>query len=205
MAEQRFKEPLLIYENGNEKKVKTRTWSISDEAVAKEGEGIEYMGELGTHPVLEIWKHYYHSSKNGTEIFVSNLGYVMEMSKETFEEAFGLKLSEFKEGQGFFEYRNLTKEQKDLIKKCNFVPATKEESGLQIWLYAEPIGFRYGQIHRMVAERFLERPAEEAENGWVVHHIDNNSYNNSVTNLIYLKNTEEHGAFSKRIHRPSYR
>jgi len=202
MARQTFREPMLrIYENGNEKIIKIRNWTISDEFSTDSTVG-ENMGELGRYPIVEAWKHYSSYSKG--EIFVSNLGYVAEMSIETFEEVFGKKLSEFGEGRGFFEFRDLTKEQKDIIRKSNFVPKNKENSGLQIWLYVEQLGFTRGQIHRMVAEMFLEHPIGESKNGWVVHHIDNNSYNNSVTNLIYLKKVEEHSAFSRQLHRPSF-
>ena len=38
-------------------------------------------------------------------------------------------------------------------------------------------------VYKMVAEVFLEKPSSE---GYVVHHITNNGYDNSVGNLIYL-------------------
>lgn len=50
----------------------------------------------------------------------------------------------------------------------------------------------------MVAEKFLKTPKGK---GYVVHHIDNNSYNNNVTNLIYLM-AETHQGSPHRIFHP---
>lgn len=46
-------------------------------------------------------------------------------------------------------------------------------------------------VHHLVAECWLEKPADENIDELVVHHIDNNHYNNKACNLKYMT-IEEH-------------
>ena len=48
----------------------------------------------------------------------------------------------------------------------------------------------FGNVYRLVAETWLERPTNKDKN--IVHHIDNNGYNNSAENLIWVDKIE-HG------------
>ena len=90
---------------------------------------------------------------------------------------------------------NLTKSQFLSYVKPSFllqVPTNKKNSGCKIWLQIDGL-----DVHVMVAEKFLDKP----EGAWGVHHIDNNSYNNSVTNLVWVTR----GQHNRRIHPMSYR
>ena len=102
------------------------------------------------------------------------------MTKTEFENAFGKQFEKFKDGADYLIYRKLSSSQKDLIKKKQAELKNWKNSGLEVLLYVESQQIK-NRIHRMIAERFLKN--EEGD----VHHIDNNSYNNSVTNLIYIE------------------
>jgi len=48
----------------------------------------------------------------------------------------------------------------------------------------------FGNVYRLVADTWLERPTNKDKN--IVHHIDNDGYNNRTENLIWVDNAE-HG------------
>lgn len=187
MIEQVFTPALTIMRNGNLQQIQRRTWAIAEESSNYTAQATlfasEDMGLLGVQQIEEVWKFYEAVNKTKSGIYVSNLGYVMEMDDKRAQEVFGDTFrDDFEKGVVF---RKLNKEQKQCIKECNFVPANNESSGFQIDLYVKQLGTGC-KVYRMVAEKFLSRPEGESE----VHHIDNNSYNNSVTNLIWLSKDE---------------
>ena len=104
-------------------------------------------------------------------------------------EKVSVKSREWQMGENFV---CLNETEKGLITRCNRVPTNKKNSGCKIWLQIDGL-----DVHVMVAEKFLDKP----EGAWGVHHIDNNSYNNSVTNLVWVTR----GQHNRRIHPMSYR
>lgn len=197
MVEQLFTPALRIMKNGKLHQIQSRRWIVSEESsdytVQFAQPVSENMGVLGVQQIEEIWKFY--AAINGTDsgIYISNLGYVMEVNDKEVQELFGDAFVKSPESGVIF--RTLNDKQKQCIRECNFIPENNRTSGYQIDLYVKQLGVSY-KIYRMVAEKFLDKP--KGKN--IVHHIDNNSYNNSVTNLIWL-NEEEH---RQRIHPMSY-
>lgn len=194
---QEFCPAFKVFSDGKEWEVQARIWKFSysnDEKLynakhshwlaSSEGGVVQEKAnfpEMGAHQIEEIWKHYKDT------IWVSNYGYVANIPVKEAEEAFGAhRLEEFKQG---FSFRtcNLPGEGglykvKDLLKRYNFVPTNRQGSGYQINLYVEELK---DELHNIVANAFLVK--EDDDIRYSVHHIDNNSYNNSVTNLIYIK------------------
>jgi len=188
--------------------VATRTWKIkSDEKLTDITQPMEY---IGSHQIEEVWKHAgYFNSDNSKKvwarvfdedkpqsatahIYVSNYGYIAVFSEEEGDKLFT--------GENGTSIHNLPK---DLLKKRNIVPENRKNSGCEICLnvLAETDNSEW-DIHRLVAKNFLEEPEES---GYVVHHIDNNSYNNCVTNLIYLKAQTHQGEQHKIYHPMSWK
>ncbi len=199
--------PPIIYCLSNEDDIwgtATRKWKTkSNEKLA---DITQQMGYIGKQQIEEIWKHAgYFTAGNSKKIwarvpdkekpqnetahiYVSNYGYIAVFTKEEGEKIFT--------GENGTSINDLPKK---LLKKRNIVPENRVDSGCEICLnvLAETNNSEW-DIHRLVAKNFLEKPEES---GYVVHHIDNNSYNNSVTNLIYLK-AETHQGEQHRIYHP---
>lgn len=182
-VQQNFNPPLKVKHKGEVVSIPTRNWTIGE---ANETlDHIENMGDMGLRQIEEVWKHYQD------EIYVSNYGYVAKISEEEAQNIFGEEFNKFQTEQGV-AFRKLNDDQKNLIRRSNFVPKNKENSGCEIWLQ---VGGE--DLHKMVAEKFLQKP--EGKNN--IHHIDNNSYNNSITNLVYLDNSEH----TRAVHPMSYK
>lgn len=82
-------------------------------------------------------------------------------------------------GGNYSEYRLKEKILKPLVfDKYNHVEVELHKDGIR----------EHKQIHRLVAEAFIPNP----NNYDVVHHIDHNTQNNTVENLVWLS-TEQHG------------
>ena len=207
--QQEFNPPIMFFLSNKDDicNVATRTWQT--ETNEKITDIIQPMGYIGSRQIEEIWKHAgYFTDDNSKKIwarvtdkdkpqnaiahiYVSNYGYIAVFSKE--------------EGDKFFIGKNgtaISDLPKDLLKKRNIVPENRLNSGCEICLnvFAESNNSDW-DIHRLVAKNFLEAPDKK---GYVVHHIDNNSYNNSVTNLIYLK-AETHQGNQHKIYHPMSR
>ncbi len=195
---QKFKPAFKVFTGGEELLVKRRVWDCyysSDkklqnikhahwEIVCENDPNatIPAMPEMGSYQIEEIWKYYKKT------IWVSNYGYVADISDKEAEESFGkTRLEELKQG---FAFRtcNLPGEAglykvKDLFRLRNFVPSNNAGSSMEINLHVTELN---ENLYTMVADTFIVKPADY-DNGYSVHHIDNNSYNNSVTNLIYIE------------------
>ena len=180
MFTQEFFPPIKINEGAGERIIEKREWTKSPTPSSMEKVHVQNMGYIGHCQIEEIWKRY---NKN---IYVSNYGYVARISEEEAKKSFGEKFEDFEKRAGV-AFREMNNNQKALIKDKNEVPENKKNSRCQIYLQVK----KGGDVHRMVAELFLQKPIEEGS--WCVHHIDNNSYNNSVTNLIWLKGETHQG------------
>lgn len=194
---QEFKPAFRIYTDGKEWEVKSRTWEClySDDrkltginhkywtmvAGDKKAQTKATVLEMGACQIEEIWKYYKNS------IWISNYGYVANISGDEAEEVFGKNnIEEFKHG---FSFRtcNLDGEDglykvKNLFRLRNFVPVDNSGCGMEINLHVTQVG---EDLYKMVAKSFLMKPDDVDK--YTVHHIDNNSYNNNVTNLIYIR------------------
>lgn len=173
--------PAIKIHNGTDKKyIKTRIWNMDENDVQE-------MGYIGQYQIEEVWKRY-NKNKN---LYVSNYGYVAKINDDEALIIFGEDLFNQFNNEGVI-FVNLKKDQKKLIRRCNEVPTNAKKTNASIWLQID--GF---YIHRIVAEKFLVK----TENSWGVRCIDNNSYNNSVTNLVWIKREE----FSKKLFPMSFK
>lgn len=199
IIEQKFKTPLFLNDGKGIQKIDCRKWSHGgdDEMIIGKIENNEQeMGYMGSYQIKEVWKFYREC------IYISNLGYAarFENTKEA-KNIFGNLYEKFKEGVAFdelsFPQKKYFKEHiADLHNFYNNYPGDKRLEVMLKVNYREGIN-RGAKIHEAVAELFLEKP----NNAWGVHHIDNNSYNNSVTNLVWVTK-EEH---DKKLHPLTYK
>lgn len=168
--EQIFDPYLRVYTETGKTEVKKRIWAITPDANAIV-ENCEYMPYIGQYQIEEIWKKY------NNRVYISNYGYVAlfetQDTQKQAQEILG-------EEQRWIDMSDMAR---NLIFKHTKIPDNKYATGCKVWLYIN--GKDGGSVHTMVAEKFLEKP-KDWQLDWVVHHIDNNSYNNSVTNLIWL-------------------
>ena len=211
IIEQKFKMPLSFNDGHEIRDIHCRKWSNENDGsmcVGKINNGTQEMGYIGAYQIKEIWKHAgFFNMENSKKIwarvadenkpsdeiahiYVSNYGYVAVFSKEEGERfcpnADGVKISD------------LPNNQKDILKKRNIVPENRLGSGCEICLNVLASTNNYEwDIHRLVATNFLEKESDS----WGVHHIDNNSYNNSVTNLVWVTQTEH----DKKLHPLTYK
>ncbi len=179
---------------GKEKReIKLRIWNMNENAVVSQDRTQE-MGYMGQYQIEEVWKKYTNRG-----YYVSNLGYVIKLDKNNSEvnklffENNSIDLSA-KDG---FKFNDLNSNQKQYFRKNNEQPTFTPNEKIQVELRV----YGMGPIHIAVAELFLEKP--DREENLAVHHIDNNSYNNSVTNLIYLPqklHSYEHDKFHPMSH-----
>lgn len=192
--EQRFTPPICLCVGNKQNKIEValRVWQL--ETNQMQNNISQDMGYAGQMQIEEVWKHAGFFKGNYSKkvwarvidkdkpenkpahIYISNYGYISVFSKEE------CYLFTGKNGTSIYDLP------KDLLKKRNIVPENRLNSGCEICLnvLAERQDSKW-DIHRLVAENFLEKPDGK---GYWVHHIDNNSYNNNVTNLIYVKGNE---------------
>lgn len=191
---QEFAPALKIGEGGGKAvAVNRREWRINGTIDCSQ---IREMGVMGCMQIEEVWKFY--KVYNGL-IFVSNYGYVSkivdvsenrELFKDMMEKSVGVC------------YKDMSSEEKALFKngQRNLGEILENNaSGIQVCLHI--VGG--DDLHRVVAQLFLKQPAIGTGTSYCVHHIDNNSYNNSVTNLIYLP-SDIHHQYHRDLHPASY-
>lgn len=191
-----FNPPLRICSNNcdNMQIVEAKEWHKGEN---DESSTLEY---IGMRQIEEVWKHYWK------EYFISNYGYIVKISKEElyrlredFPEEFSNLVNADEKSSGV-KWGDFSNEIKDVFRKNAFVPLNRKGSGCQICLSLTGKTDKY-DIHRLVARFFLQKPEDYADERYIVHHIDNNSYNNCVTNLIYLKR-ETHLGVEHHIYHP---
>ncbi len=164
-----FTSSVRIFKDGKEQILDEKEWSLED------------MGAMQIDPV---WMYY------KKDIWVSNIGYVAQINvvnaQRRFPEDAAERCNEFikKYKETGAVFGNLFYEERLLIKVCTFIP--KDSGALNKYgdkaygaeLYVEQVK---EPLHIMIAKVFL---GKKEGDGKVVHHIDNNSFNNSVSNLI---------------------
>lgn len=182
---QTFNPPLRLYTGVEKVSVKSREWQMGENLIVSDG--IQIMGYMGQCQVEEVWKRY----REDSDIYVSNYGYVAKITDDEAKSIFREETLKALLHSGA-RFVCLNETEKGLITRCNRVPTNKKNSGCKIWLQIDGL-----DVYVMVAEKFLDKP----EGAWGVHHIDNNSYNNSVTNLVWVTR----GQHNRRIHPMSYR
>ena len=168
--------------------IKQRLWNCEEVASHPEPQ-IQKMGYIGQYQIEEVWKHYYK------EYYISNLGYVVKIRDEDQEKAKTIipeALQKADENSLGVKWKDFSNELKDLFRANAFVPLNRQNSGCQICLNITGNSEQY-DIHKLVARFFLKKPQAYENESCVVHHIDNNSFNNSVTNLIWLKKETHQG------------
>lgn len=215
IIEQKFKTPLVINDGKKLQQVNCRKWSHAGDDVMTIGEirnNEQEMGYMGSYQIKEIWKYAGRFNMANSQkiwkrvpdknkpvnkiahIYINNYGYIAVFSEEE-----GRKLFHNKEGVVINDLSDKQKgELNAILKKRNIVPENRINSGCEICLnvLADTNNYTW-DIHRLVALNFLEKK----ENAWGVHHIDNNSYNNSVTNLVWVTRDEH----NKKLHPLTYK
>lgn len=184
--------------SGNVQTIKERIWNMetADNSIINRQD----MGYIGQMQIEEVWKHYY-------KYYISNYGYVVKISKEDekiAEKIIPQELKNTDENSKGVCWKDFTQELKDIFRRNAFVPKNRTDSGCQICLNITGKTAEY-DIHRLVAQFFLKKPDDYDPKEYVVHHLDNNSYNNSVTNLIYLKKETHLGKQHKIYHPMSWK
>lgn len=205
-VKQSFNPPLQICKNNCNDfcTVSERKWGIdSDEIFGLKGEKgeLEDIRYIGSMQIEEVWKHYYE------EYYVSNYGYIVKIKEEDREKAENLIPEELKhadEMSSGCRWAEFSNELKNLFRDNAFIPVNRQNSGCQVCLNITGNTAKY-DVHRIVARFFLTKPDDYDENKYVVHHIDNNSYNNQVTNLIYLPANTHTGEQHKIYHPMSHK
>ena len=186
--EQIFTPPLRVYTELGKTEVKRRLYypALRSAAIV---EDCEYMCYIGQCQIEEIWKKY------NNRVYISNYGYVAlfdtQDEQEQAQEILG-------EEQRWVDMNDVAR---NLIFEHTKIPDNKYAKGCKVWLYIN--GKDGGSVHTIVAEKFLEKP-QDWQPDWVVHHIDNNSYNNSVANLMWLppsSHKSDHRIFHPMSHK----
>ena len=194
---QNFNPPLKVC-LGNERyytEIESRQWETEDKS--NFAARTQNLGYIGNRQIEEVWKHYHK------EYYISNYGYIVKIAKEDAQIADIILpgiLKNADENSSGVRWLDFLEEVKLLFRRNAFVPKNRENSGCQICLNITGKTPKY-DIHKLVARFFLKKPEDYDQYDYVVHHIDNNSYNNSVTNLIYLK-AETHKGNQHKIYHP---
>ena len=215
VIKQIFITPIFLNDGQSVRQIDCRKWSHDGDekmTVGKIENNEQEMGYMGSYQIREIWKYAGHFNMANSQkiwkrvadenkplnkiahIYINNYGYIAVFSEEE-----GKKLFNDKEGVIINDLADKEKSELNaFLKKRNIVPENRIDSGCEICLnvLAETNNYEW-DIHRLVATNFLEKPVD----AWGVHHIDNNSYNNSVTNLVWVKK-EEH---DKKLHPLTYK
>ena len=191
--------------SGNVQTIKERIWNTktADDSIINRQD----MGYIGQMQIEEVWKQYSTTEERLKNIYISNYGYVAEiptsqikkLSQNTQNNLLSKKGMPWKD----FEY-----DDKKIFHDCLY--DSNANKHLIKYKYCSHVSMRvclcvkykYKELHKMVAEKFLEKPIGD---DYVVHHLDNNSYNNSVTNLIYLKKETHQGEQHKIYHPMSWK
>lgn len=190
---QEFLPALKIFMGENAVEVNRREWKTDGVADVRR---IQVMSVMGCMQIEEVWKFYH--AYNGL-IFVSNYGYVSKIEDvPENRKMFGDMIDK---GIGVC-YKNMSQEERTLLQNgqrnlCDIL--VNNASGIQVCLHI--IGG--DDLHRVVAKLFLKRPDDCDKVSYCVHHIDNNSYNNSVMNLIYVP-CDKHQQYHRLLHPASY-
>lgn len=200
-VKQKFWPPLdvCLDECGKSCFILERLWTTENKAKNKNvyEECTEELGYIGSRQIAEVWKHYYN------EYYISNYGYVVKIEEKDAEKAEKIIPDELKsaneESMGY-SWNDFSEELKTLFRENAFIPYNRKDSGCQVCLNITGNTAKY-DVHRLVARFFLSKPEDFGEKRYVVHHIDNNSYNNSVTNLIYLP-ADTHSGNQHKIYHP---
>lgn len=156
---------------------------------------------IGSFQIAEVWKHYYK------EYYISNYGYIVkirEKDKEKAEKIIPEELKSADETSTGYPWIEFSNELKKLFIENAFIPFNRQNSGCQVCLNLTGKTAEY-DVHKLVARFFLTKPDDYDEKNYVVHHIDNNSYNNNVTNLIYLTADTHRGNLHKIYHPMSHK
>lgn len=168
-VKQVYTSPVKFYKDGKEQILSEKEYSLE---------------ELGSRQIDVIWRYYKDN------IWISNIGYVAEVNIENIAKRFPddaqIRYEEFLKNYKETEvvFRNLLYDERLLLKICTFIPRDSgavnrygdKQYGVELYVdqVKEP-------LHMIVAKVFL---GKKSGDGLVIHHIDNNSFNNSVTNLI---------------------
>lgn len=177
--------------------VKERFWTI--DMIDNSSVDMQNMGYIGRMQIEEVWKHYYK------EYYLNNYGYVVKIADEDAEIAKTIipqKLSQSDENSEGMRWVDFSEKVKELFRRNAYIPKNRMNSGNQVCMNITGNTAEY-DIHRIVAKLFLIKPDDFDNEKYVVHHIDNNSYNNSVTNLIYMK-SKTHLSEHRKLHPLSY-
>lgn len=194
---QKFNPPLRICKKNCHDAclVSERKWTTELSGTTKTEDAL-YIGSMQTE---EVWKHYYK------QYYISNYGYVVKIKPENKAKAEKLipeSLKAADEASAGVRWADFSNDLKNLFRENAFVPKNRKDSGCQICLNITGNTPKY-DIHLLVAHFFLEKPKDG--NQYVVHHIDNNSYNNNVTNLIYLPSASHQGKEHEVYHPMSHK
>lgn len=195
-----FIPPLKICKNNCQdmRVIEEKVWTSDAAQNAVEVSDTSY---IGSKQIEEVWKHYFK------EYYVSNYGYVVKIKPECKELADKLipdELKKIDENAAGVRWLDFSPELQKLFRENAFVPKNRVGSGCQICLNMTGKTPEY-DVHKIIARFFLKKPEDFNETKYVVHHIDNNSYNNSVTNLIYLPSDTHLLGQSKTYHPMSYK
>lgn len=190
--EQRFTPPIRLCVGNKQNKIEValRVWKL--ETNQMQNNISQDMGYIGQMQIEEVWKRYSTTEKNFRNTYISNYGYVAEIpdvEAKNLSHETQIKL----ESEGGMAWKDFNDEDKRIFH--DWLYKNNDEQHLIKYKYCDDVNMRvclcvkykYKELHQMVAEKFLEKPEGE---GYWVHHIDNNSYNNNVTNLIYVKGNE---------------
>ena len=201
IVKQKFNPPLRICKNRSEEvcSISERLWYAEEntDELRNASKCFSDIGYIGSMQIEENWKHYYKGYD------VSNYGYVVKIKDEDKEKAEKIIPEELKkadEVSSGYRWLDFSDELKNLFRENALVPKNRQNSGRQICLNITGKTADY-DIHKIIARFFLTKPENYIEKKYVVHHIDNNSYNNSVTNLIYLA-ADTHIGNQHKIYHP---
>lgn len=205
IIKQQFCPPLKICLNNSEDfhLILLKVWASEEEneSLNKSDENLNCAPYIGSLQIAEVWKHYHK------EYYISNYGYIVkikERDKEKAQQIIPDELKNANEASNGYAWSDFSDELKNLFRENAFIPFNRQTSGCQVCLNLTGKTAEY-DIHKLVARFFLEKPKDFDKKKYVVHHIDNNSYNNSVTNLIYLTADTHMGNQHKIYHPMSHR
>lgn len=172
---QKFNPPLKIYNTSGKVEIKERIWTLNPNLVDK---NIQHMGYIGQFQLEEVWK------RHNERVYISNYGYIALFDTKEEREKAKTILGDI------MRWVDMNNVARNLIYKYTQIPSNKYSKSCKVCLNIK--GRKGGEIHKIVAENFLDKPEDWTTN-WQVHHIDSNSYNNSVSNLIWLPPKTHHG------------
>lgn len=196
-----FNPPLRVcWEGANEvTEIRERIWNCDNKANFSEPQ-VQKMGYIGRGQIEEVWKHY------NKEYYISNYGYVVKIKNEDKVKARKIIPAELKKADAQsagMRWKDFSVELKNLFRDNAFVPYNRKHSGCQICLNVTGSTSQY-DLHKLVAHLFLKKPQIYKNEDCIVHRLDNNSYNNSVTNLVWLKK-ETHSLEKHFLYHPMSR